>query len=288
MDFHQPVLKDEVINLFNVQPGSIFIDATLGNGGHTLALLEKGATVYGLDQDPSNIEIASARINSPNFFPLNINFNQITDVVAKIDKPIAGILFDLGLSSGQQKSTGRGFSFNDTDSLDMRLDPSTQKLTAEEVINTYSYDQLYDIFTKYAQETLSKPLIIRIIKERQQSPIKSGQRLATIIRDYFDQKHRHSHIDPSTKIFMALRIFVNSEFDNLRQILSESLNFTGTQIVIISFHSGEDRIVKNFVRSQTLLGKITNLTPKAILPGIKEVKTNSLSRSAVLRSYRIV
>jgi 16S rRNA (cytosine1402-N4)-methyltransferase len=288
MEYHSPVLLKEVVDIFNVQQGSTYIDCTLGNGGHTIALLEKGAIVYGLDQDPINIVLTTNRISNPNLHPLNTNFNKLLDVTKTIDSPIAGVLLDLGLSSGQQKAIGRGFSFNDTDSLDMRLDPKTQKLTAEEVINTYSYDQLYDIFTKYAQENLSKPLIIRIIKERQQKPIKSGERLANIIRDYFKSKHRFSNNDPSTKIFMALRIFVNSEFENLQTVLADSLNLHGTQIVIISFHSGEDRIVKNFIRSNVLQNKIVNLTPKAILPTRIEIKNNPLSRSAVLRSYRIV
>lgn len=287
MEFHIPVLLNEVLGIFNIQENSIYIDATVGNGGHSLALLQKGATVYGLDQDPVNLKIASDRINSSSFRPINKNFNQIIEVAQEINQPIAGVLFDLGLSSSQQKAIGRGFSFNDELSLDMRLDPNTQDLTAEEIINTYSYDQLYNIFTQYAQETLSKPLIIRIIKERQQKPIKSGLRLANIVRDYFKLKHHRFHIDPSTKIFMALRIVVNSEFENLKKVLSDSLKLSGTKIIIISFHSGEDRLVKNFIRSQVLQKTITNLTPKAILPTTSEIKQNPLSRSAILRSYRI-
>jgi len=293
MDFHLPVLLNEVLTIFDVQENSIYLDATVGNGGHSLGLLEKGAIVYGLDQDPANLKIATDRIIKAGFkdrfFPINNNFNQLESIIHdNLPKIPSGILFDLGLSSGQLKTMGRGFSYDDDQSIDMRLDPSAETLTAEEVINTYSYEQLYNIFTLYAQEKLSKPLIIRIISERQKSPIKSGARLASIIRQYYQDKHQHPKIDPSTKIFMALRIYVNNEFNNLKKILEDTLKYSGTQIVIISFHSGEDRIVKNFIRKATIVQKIHNLTPKAIMPSSAEIKQNNLSRSAILRSYKIV
>lgn len=294
MEFHQPVLVDEVLELLQVTPKKIYIDATVGNGGHSLEILKMGGVVFGLDQDPLNLNIATNRIHhqgfTDTFHPINSNFTKLIDVANNIPQHIDGILFDLGLSSGQLKSPGRGFSFNDPNSLDMRLDPNTQALTAEEIINTYSFEQLYDIFTKLAQETFSKPLIIRIISERQQSPIRSGTRLAQIIKDYYTSKHIRTHVDPSTKIFMALRITVNQEFDNLKEVLNSTLTpkLTNCNICVISFHSGEDRIVKQFIRQNSLQKKVQNLTPKAILPSSIEIKKNPLSRSAVLRSYKIV
>lgn len=295
MEFHKPVLVNEVLSLMDIKPGHVYIDATTGNGGHTLEILKQGGIVYGLDQDPINLKIATDRITQAGFqkqfYPLNSNFNQLDQIIKKIPTPIHGILFDLGLSSGQLKSTGRGFSFNDPDSLDMRLDPLTQTLTAEKIINTYSYEQLFNIFTKLAQEYFSKPIIIRLIRERQLSPIRSGIRLANVIKSFYTSKHvRTNNIDPSTKIFMALRITVNNEFENLKHVLNLTLDpqLSNCIICIISFHSGEDRIVKQFIRQNSIQKKILNLTSKAILPSSTEIQSNPLSRSAVLRSYKIV
>jgi 16S rRNA (cytosine1402-N4)-methyltransferase len=289
MEFHQPVLVNEVLKVLNVEPGLIYIDATVGNGGHTIEILKKGGIVFGFDQDPDNLAIATNRITSlgysTNFHPLNSNFNQLENLLNhQIPKNIHGVLFDLGLSSGQLKSPGRGFSFNDQDSLDMRLDPKSQNLTAEEIINTYSSEQLYDFFTKFAQEKYSRPLIIRIISERQHQPIKSGQRLGNIIRQYYTEKHLKNTPDPATKIFMALRIVVNNEFDNLKTVLNATLSLNnGCTVAIISFHSGEDRIVKQFIRRH-----FPGETAKAVLPTKEEIIQNPLSRSSVLRSYKII
>ena len=291
MDYHQPVLLKEVLETLDPQPGKTFIDATLGNGGHTLALLQAGATVYGVEQDPTNLAIAAKRIQEANlvdhFFPINKNFSELGSIISTLDCHLDGILFDLGLSSNQQKSDSRGFSFNDSQSIDMRLDPDSQPQSAEEVINTFSYQQLYDIFTKIGQETYAKPIIIRIIEERQKSPIKSGTRLANIVREYYQQKHTRTSIDPATKIFMALRIYVNHEFENIKTAMEATLNSPQTKVAIISFHSGEDRFVKQFIRQQSMASKISTISLKPILPSATEIQTNPLSRSAVLRSYKI-
>lgn len=283
MDYHQPVLVSEVLQTLEVSPGKIYIDGTVGNGGHSLEILKLGGIVYGFDLDPINLKIAADRISSAgyshNFFPINRNFTDLS----QINQPVSGLLLDLGLSSGQLKSPGRGFSYDDPDSLDMRLNPEIQTETAENIINTAPYEDLYDIFTKYAQEKFAKPLIIRIISERQKQPIKNGQRLAAIIRSYYQQKHLHSKIDPSTKIFMALRIAVNQEFTNLKTALDSTLKLTpGCIVAVITFHSGEDRIVKQFIRNHF------SHTPKPIFPSQKEIRQNPLARSAILRSYRII
>jgi 16S rRNA (cytosine1402-N4)-methyltransferase len=294
MEFHQPVLSTETIDLLGVEKNKIYIDATLGHGGHTLKILEKGALVYGIDQDPNNLNIAQDRIKkagfTDNFFPINDNFNQLEKIVNQhINQKIDGLLVDLGLSQNQQLSQGRGFSFNDDLSLDMRLDPSIQELTAEEIINTYDYDQLFEIFSKYAQEIYSKPIIIKIIRERQKSPIKTATKLANIVRDYYQEHHIRSKIDPSTKIFLSLRIVVNNEFENLKEILKQSLKVVkkNGNVCIITFHSGEDRIVKQFIKDYSHQNIIIE-NKKSIRANLQEVKNNPLSRSATLRSYRIV
>jgi 16S rRNA (cytosine1402-N4)-methyltransferase len=293
MDYHIPVLLDQVLALFKPNPYRVFIDGTLGNGGHTLEFLRSGATVFGIESDDLNKQIAISRIKSAgldkNFFPQTGNFKEIEAICTKLSlSKIDGILLDLGLSSNQQKSTGRGFSFSDQDSLDMRLDPTSQELTAEEIVNTYSFPQLFDIFSKIAQEKLSKPIAQKIITHRQSSPIKNAQTLADIIRKAYAQKNIRSKIDPSTKILMALRIVVNNEFENLKKFLNNSLAITqlsGATVGIITFHSGEDRIVKQFIREKSREGLI-EAYPHQIATH-HEVLRNPLSRSATLRSYRI-
>ncbi|MDD4785483.1 MAG: 16S rRNA (cytosine(1402)-N(4))-methyltransferase RsmH [Candidatus Shapirobacteria bacterium] len=294
MEFHHPVLSTESIDLLNIQKDKIYIDGTLGHGGHSLKILEKGAIVYGIDQDPDNLKIATKRISESNFanrfFPINNNFNQLKNIVnSHIKQKIDGLIIDLGLSQNQQTGQGRGFSFNDQLSLDMRLDPKTQELTAENIINTYDYDQLYEIFSKYAQEQYSKPIILKIIRERQKSPIKTASKLADIIRDYYKEHHLRSKIDPSTKIFLSLRIVVNNEFNNLKNVLKQSLEVSKKRanICIITFHSGEDRIVKQFIKDYSNQ-KIITENSKPIKASYQEIKNNPLSRSATLRSYRIV
>lgn len=287
MNYHQPVLLSEVLTVLDPKPGQIFLDATLGHGGHSIELLKKGAIVYGLDADPHNRKIATERIESlnlsKNFHPIKGNFSKILTIWKKeIGIPLDGMLVDLGLSVNQQSGTGRGFSFNDTESLDMRLNIKTQSLTAEEIINTWDKQKLYDLFTKYAQEKLAKPLVYEIIQARQSKAIRNGKYLSEIIDSYYQKKHYSTYKNPSTKIFLALRIAVNHEFESLKKILdaSQKISKSGTKIAIISFHSGEDRIVKQYISQN----KFDN---KKYLPTYPEVKKNPLSRSAILRFYTI-
>ncbi len=287
MNYHQPVLAPEIIKYFDPKAGQIYLDTTLGNGGHSLEILKKGATVWGLDADPVNLKIATDRIKaldlSQNFHPLLGNFKNLLTIWKKeINEPLDGILADLGLSLNQQSGQARGFSFNDTSSLDMRLSPKTQKLTAEEIINTWDKDELYQIFTKYTQEKLAKPLIFEIIKARQSRPIKSGTELSQIISSYYQKKHYSTYHNPATKIFLALRIAVNHEFDNLNKLLTAAPKVvkSGGKVAIISFHSGEDRLVKQFNQKN-------HFSSEKILPSHGEVKKNPLSRSAILRLYNL-
>ena len=287
MNYHQPVLAPEIIEYFDPKEGQIYLDVTLGNGGHTIEILKKGATVYGLDADPLNLKIATKRIKdlglSQNFHPLKGNFNRLLTLWKKeINLPFDGILADLGLSLNQQSGQERGFSFNDASSLDMRLSPTTQKLTAEEIINTWDKDELYQIFTKYTQEKLAKPLAYEIIQARQIKPIKSGTHLSQIISSYYQKKHYSTYHHPATKIFLALRIAVNHEFENLNRLLLATTKIVkkGGKVAIISFHSGEDRLVKHFIQQGSY-------STKKITPSHHEIKKNPLARSALLRLYNL-
>lgn len=294
MDYHQPVLLDEVISSLEIKTNGIYVDATLGNGGHTLAILNKGGIVYGIDQDENNLEISTKRIKEAglikNFYPILSNFNQLDNIVnSKISQKIDGLLVDLGLSKNQQISTNRGFSFNDDESLDMRINQNSEDPTAKDIINIGSAEELYQIFSKNSQEIHSQSLISKIISERQKKPITTAKRLADIIRNFYLENKIRTKTDPSTKIFLALKIAVNQEFNNLRQILSQSINVIKPNGVacFISFHSGEDRIIKQFIQ-QNILQKTICQNQKPIHPSYKEIKNNPLSRSAILRSYKIV
>ncbi len=294
MDYHQPVLLEEVISTLGIKSDSIIVDATLGNGGHTLELLKNGAIVYGIDQDQNNLEISTKRIKeaglSEKFTPILSNFNQLENIVnTKVNQKIDGLLVDLGLSKNQQISTNRGFSFNDEESLDMRINQNSNDPTAKDIINIGSAEELYQIFSKNSQEIYSQALISKIISERQKKPITDAKRLADIIRGFYLENKIRTKTDPSTKIFLALKIAVNQEFNNLKQILSQSLKSIKSNGIacFISFHSGEDRIIKQFIQ-QNILEKNIYQANKPIHPSFKEVKKNPLSRSAILRSYKIV
>ncbi|MFA7301054.1 MAG: 16S rRNA (cytosine(1402)-N(4))-methyltransferase RsmH [Candidatus Shapirobacteria bacterium] len=283
MNYHQPVLLTEIISKLNPASNKIYIDCTLGHGGHSQALLDKGAIVYGIDADKNNLKIATDRLNNKNLHPILGNFKDIKQIWQKnINTPVDGILVDLGLSNNQQSESGKGFSFNDTQSIDMRLDPETQEISAENIINTYDETQLYLLFSKVAQEQYAHPLAQKIIASRQKKTIKTGEQLANIIREYYQSKKLRSAVDPATKIFMALRIETNQEFENLNKFLIDSQNIIKKDgiIAIISFHSGEDRIVKNFIKQH-------NFKTTRYLPTESEIKINHLSRSAVLRIYTI-
>lgn len=284
MEFHQPVLLTETLNILDLKKGDVVLDCTLGHGGHTQAFLEKGAIVYGVDQDPTNLEVVSSRISSSNFHPIHGNFSNLDSIVKDLPTKPVSVFFDLGLNSFQQKSTGRGFSFNDSESLDMRLDPNSSEITAEFIVNTYDFLKLNSLLSKTVQEKLSKPIAIAIIKSRQHNPIKSGTRLASIIEEVYQQHHLKTTTNPATKTFLALRILVNQEFENIKQTLDQTLKLpTGTKVIWISFHSGEDRLIKNFIR----INHLETLTKKPITPTFEETKKNPLSRSSVLRSYKI-
>ena len=164
----------------------------------------------------------------------------------------------------------------------MRLDTSHQKITAAKIVNTAPEEELFTIFSKISQEKYSRPLAQRIIRQRQRQPIKSSYDLAQIIRSFYDARKIKSHHDPATKIFMALRIAVNNEFANLNKALQASLDTikTNGRVVVITFHSGEDRLVKNFIRN-------SHLKSLKLSPSRNEIKSNPLSRSAILRSYTI-
>lgn len=298
---HTPILVDEAIKALAVQPGGRYIDCTLGGGGHAVAILEHsspGGQLLGIDADPEAIKIARARLEaySGSTLLINENFVNLQAICYKYDfLPVHGILFDLGLSSLQLNGNGRGFSFQHRAPLDMRLNPN-QELTAADIINTYSESELAHMIKTYGEQGYSHRIARRIVQER---PIKTTLQLARTIEKVIGS--RRSRIHPATKTFQALRITVNQELEHLESALRQAANLLGFEgrLVVISYHSLEDRIVKQFMQRESKdcicppstptcvcghTASLRLLNKRVITPSPAEVQINPRSRSARLRA----
>jgi len=298
---HTPVLLQETIQALGVQPGGRYIDCTLGGGGHAAAILahsSPGGQLLGIDADPEAIKIAKAKLEpySDSTLLINENFVNLQALCIKYDfTPVHGILFDLGLSSLQLNDRGRGFSFKYKAPLDMRLNPN-QEITAADIINSLPETELAHIIKRYGEEGHSHQIARHIIRER---PIKTSLQLTRTIEQVIGS--RRDRIHPATKTFQALRIAVNRELEHLESALKQAINLLGFEgrLVVISYHSLEDRIVKTFMRQESkdcicppgtpscICGHTACLrlvTKKAITPSPEEIQANPRSRSAKLRT----
>jgi 16S rRNA (cytosine1402-N4)-methyltransferase len=264
----------------------LYIDCTFGSGGHTSYLLNKFEKIkiiaFDWDEDATNrfLEIKKDFNNKVVF--IRDNFKNIKNALAEINiNKVDGILADIGVSSKQFDDLDRGFSFN-SDILDMRMD-KRNSLTAKEIINSYSRDDLADIFYKYGQEYKSRQIADAISLRRKRGIINTALELKDIVCSV---KRSQGKVNPATKVFQALRIFVNDELGNLEMLLSDAprlLNQSG-RIVLISFHSLEDRIVKQDFKKNASDGKYKILTKKVITASQEEVNVNPRSRSAKIRA----
>ena len=247
---HIPVLLEEVIEALNVQPGGRYIDATIGPGGHAAAILENstpGGQLLGIDADPESIEIAGAKLEAygDSVLLVNQNFANLRVICSQYDfSPVHGILFDLGLSSVQLEENNRGFSFQHDSQLDMRFSPR-KEVTADDIVNTASESDLSDIIYEYGEERFSRRIARHIVRQR---PITTSLQLAKTVEEAVGG--RRGRIHPATRTFQALRIAVNSELENLESALEQTINLLrpGGRLAVISYHSLEDRIVKQFMR----------------------------------------
>lgn len=272
---HTPVLLQEVIDYLSPTPGKKFIDATIGGGGHTIEILNRGGQVLGIDRDPEAIE--SIKIDH-DLVLVNDNFSNIGSIAkANGFTSVDGILFDLGLSSLQLDNLARGFSFQSPGPLDMRMDPNLA-IKAQDIINNFDERQLYEIFKTFAQEKYSRAIAGAICRARRLKPVEDTGDLANIIEEI---STKSSKIKIKARIFQALRIIVNSELLNLKDALpqTEKLLKSGGRLAVISFHSLEDGLVKRFFKG----GQWKVLTKKPIGPGPEEIITNPRARSARLR-----
>lgn len=280
---HKPVMVEEVIKLMDVKPGGFYLDCTLGGGGHSLAILEHSSPdgyLVGIDRDPIAIAKAEEVLSQykGRFTLILGNFAYLSELISKtgMDR-FDGILFDLGLSSIQLEDPERGFSFNRDGPLDMRMDPNIP-LTAHQIVNTFSLDKLEGIFRDLGEESFAHKIAKAIVEYRKKKEISSTKELAEIISSIVKRRGR---IHPATKAFMALRIFINSELENLKKALTQALSLLKPKgrLCVISYHSLEDRIVKNFFRES---GERI-ITASVIKPSREEILNNRRARSAKLR-----
>jgi len=292
---HTPVLLREVLAFLNPQPNQNFIDCTFGGGGHGLEILNRvkpDGIVIGLDWDSSAVKNS----RSSNLILINDNYRHLKKIYQRLknDYPnlsINGILLDLGLSSDQLGATERGFSFTSRGPLDLRYNQADNDLTGAQILKTYSQEKLIDIFKTYGEEPLAKPIARAIVKLRQAGEnIETADMLVRLISDvYHHYFKKPSRLNPATRVFQALRIAVNDELGNLRAVLPQVLEILvpGGRLAVISFHSGEDRIVKNYCRDEAKRPepRLKIITKKPIGSGQVEIKRNPASRSAKLRVF---
>ena len=284
---HRPVLVKEVTEFLNVQPGGVYIDATVGSGGHAEAILAQltRGRLLGIDRDPLALAAAGGRLA-----PFGEKVTLVHGNFAEIDQlhaasglpPVQGVLADLGLSSIQLADASRGFSFNLEGPLDMRLDPATDT-TAADLVNHLSERELADLIFKFGEERQSRRIARAIVRAR---PIRTSTELAQVVTRAIPSRPGPHQIHPATRTFMALRLAVNHELENLEQFLARVLAVvaSGGRVVVISFHSLEDRIVKGSFAARRRDGWAQVLTRKVVRPGEAEVARNPRARSAKLRA----
>lgn len=298
--YHQPVLVKEVVDLLAPHPGSLVVDATCGGGGHSEAILQAGADVLALDQDPDAILQATeslARFGG-RVTVRQANFRFADKILDQLDiATIGGTVVDLGVSSRQLENAGRGFSVMRNGPLDMRMDPWHQITTAADIVNHYSEEQLTQLFRDLGEEPAARRIAALVVKMRKTEPFRETLSLARAIEKVVG---RHGRRHPATQVFQALRMEVNDELGALEEglrVLTARLE-PGARIAVIAFHSLEDRIVKNFFRdrSREWIDKpewpeprrnpdrdLSVITPKPVEPGAVEQHQNPRSRSAKLR-----
>jgi len=301
---HVPVLPKQVLEYLNPKANENFIDATIGEGGHSIGILEKNkpnGKVLGIEIDSEQIKNCGKRLKKfkDRIILVNDSYTNLKEIVEKNNfGSINGILFDLGMSSWHLEESGRGFSFlrdeplimryarNQTQSLKLKTGLNSEILTAEIIINQWPEKKLAKIFKEYGEERYARRIAQGIVQNREIQPIKTTGQLVEIIRKAVPSGCQHRRIHFATRAFQALRIAVNDELNNFEKVLPQSMEILGKggRMVIISFHSLEDRIAKNFLKAESKKGLLKILTKKPITAGSEEIKSNPRARSAKLRA----
>ncbi len=300
---HKSVLLEETIETLNLQEDSIVVDCTLGYGGHSSEILKriKRGYLFAFDQDQEAIDASSVRLSEigNNFTIIKSNFVYLKEKLKREGvEQVDAILFDLGVSSPQLDEKERGFSYHQDAKLDMRMDRD-QPFSAYELVNTYSEGQLVDIFYRFGEEKFSRSIARAIVKKRATHPIETTLELAEVIKDAVPERvRREKH--PARKVFQAIRIEVNHELDILEKSIKDALTLLKPhgRLAVITFHSLEDRIVKNIFKEVTTVDDMVKGLPdipieyqknyrlvnaKAIVPGKEELAENNRARSSKLR-----
>jgi 16S rRNA (cytosine1402-N4)-methyltransferase len=297
---HEPVMMPEIMLALNVQPGGRYIDGTLGEGGHSREILraaDPGGQVLGLDADAEAITVATERLAEygDSFRAVNVNFRDVRATALQHEfVPVHGVLFDLGVSSLQLDRESRGFSFRRADPLDMRFS-FDQQITAADIVNRYAESELADIIFHLGEDRASRRIARAIVRSR---PILTSIELAEVIEKVNPRRGKRTH--PATQTFQAIRIAVNDELSALETALEQAVSLLGQggRMAVISYHSLEDRIVKNFVRKQASdcvcppgtpvcrcdhLATLKVVTRRPLIPTDVEIASNPRARSAKLR-----
>jgi 16S rRNA (cytosine1402-N4)-methyltransferase len=300
---HVPVMLSQVIQFLQANEGGLFVDCTLGMGGHARAILESeaGSVVLGIDRDAEALEIAReglARYGA-RFAAVHANFKDVAAWAPRCQGPIKGILVDLGMSTYQLRSQ-RGFSFKDDALLDMRMDRS-RGTPASDFLARATEDQLVKVFREFGEEPFARPIAKAIVRERANAPVATGRQLAALVEAAVPARMRRGNVHPATRVFQALRIHVNQELEGLDGFVREAAGLleSGGRIVVLAYHSLEDRLVKQALRSLAMgctcppklpvcgCGRkpvLRLLTPRAVKASEDEVRANPASRSARLRA----
>jgi len=287
---HIPVLQKEIIGYLNPSPDGNFVDCTIDGGGHAAAILERNGKgkVLGIDWDKEQIEECKSALKrfEDRLVLVNDSYDNLKDIIEKYKfGPIRGILLDLGMSSWHLEESGRGFSFSKDEPLDMRYNLANNLLTASEIINKWPRKEIEKILAEYGEEKYASRIAEKIAEERKERKIERTFQLAKIIEMAVPEKYKREKIHFATRTFQGLRIAVNSELKNLKNVLPQAIDVLakGGSVAVISFHSLEDRIVKNFFKESAIKKSVEILTKKPITAGRDEIKTNRRSRSAKLR-----
>lgn len=288
---HTAVLKKEVLENLDIKHNENFVDCTIGEGGHSEDILNKNGPdgkVLGIDLDPQQI-VASQWLHvqfKDRIILVNDSYTNITEIAERKEfTPVNGILLDLGMSSAQLEAAHKGFSFKVDQGLDMRYNDDTGYLTAEKIVNEWPEEKLEEMLENYGEEKFARKIAKAIVENRKQGRIKTTFQLIEIIKDATPSSYWRGKIHYATRTFQALRIAVNDELENVKRVLPQAVSLLAPEgrLAVISFHSLEDRIVKNYFAEESKKGTIKILTKKPITASRDELGKNPRARSAKLR-----
>jgi 16S rRNA (cytosine1402-N4)-methyltransferase len=288
---HEPVMVGEVLVGLNCQSGRLYVDGTVGEGGHAAAILDHSGPegeLWGLDRDPNALQVAAARLahHASKFHLFHSSYARLGELLESARLPgVAGILLDLGLSTFQLQESQRGFSFQGDEPLDMRFNPEGPQPTAAMLLNRAPQAELERIFWEYGEEPRARRIARQVVQDRRRDPFHTTRQLVKVIEQALGPGGSRGRLHPATRVFQALRIAVNLELAELTTFLAHAPAWLepGGRLVVISYHSLEDRLVKQSMAGWDRTGVMARLARKPLTPSAAEVQANPRARSAKLR-----